>query len=193
MGLLYQFPAGLDEGDRVQLSKKESSQTLTLKTFGLPYLFWFYLAAIWLVILAMMLVIHQPLEKLMSTGDQINMLLGYSVWFILIAVPVVATGFFFYEKRLIKTQADLKIAHSLFFLPFFSRKVRLKDKESFLIEHFLDSPNMARLHEHPDFKKFQNRGYFELFALDENEKKVFIDRSSSKKTLTDLQSLLVQY
>jgi hypothetical protein len=53
---------------------------------------------------------------------------------------------------------------------------------------------MARINQHPDYKKFQNKGYFELYAKSKNpsQNDLLIDRSSSKNTLEEIL-LLIQF
>ena len=73
MGLMYVFPVGEDETDFV----KKDHGTLTLKTYGLPYIFWFYALCTITMIFFMFLGVKEPVLKLVSMGDDTVGLLGY--------------------------------------------------------------------------------------------------------------------
>ena len=62
MGLLYVFPVATDEKDFVDIQVDK----ITLKTYGLPYIFWGYALGICLVILFMFLAIKAPILKLIQ-------------------------------------------------------------------------------------------------------------------------------
>lgn len=193
MGLLYVMPVSEQELDRVEISEDQDGKILHVKSYGLPLIFWGYLLAILAVIFIMIVAIKDPLAKVLNGDDQINMLIGYALLAILILTPVTLISFFFYEKIISKKSSELTISHKLFWIPVWKTKLELKDQAALTLEHFLDSPNMARLRSKEDMKGFENRGYFELFAILKNEKLVRIDRSSQRYELGKLRDFLSKY
>lgn len=189
MGLLFVLPVSLEEGDRAEVR----GDTLILKSYGLPMVFWGYLSGIFIIVTAMALGIKSPLMKLYQTGDPISQALALSCAFVLLAVPVGLLCFFFYEKRILKRKNELTLEKKLFGITFWKTKKKLKSPTALGIGHFLDSPNMAKLSNDPDMRGFQNKGYFELFATLDNDRKVLVDRSSRKADLNKLQSILKEY
>ena len=189
MGLLYQMPVSEIEADRVEINQ----QTLLVKSYGLPLIFWGYLLAILSVIFIMFVAIKDPISKVISGEDAINRFLGYGVSATLIFIPIFLLAFFFYEKVISKNDVHLKITHKIFWLPFRSTRINLKAKDSFTLEHFLDSPNMARIQKVDEMRAFENRGYFELFAITSEDKLIRIDRSSQRKELIKLKDFLAKY
>ena len=179
MGLLYQMPVSEIEADRVEINQ----QTLLVKSYGLPLIFWGYLLAILSVIFIMFVAIKDPISKVISGEDAINRFLGYGVSATLIFIPLF----------LLKNDVHLKITHKIFWLPFRSARINLKAKDSFTLEHFLDSPNMARIQKVDEMRAFENRGYFELFAITSEDKLIRIDRSSQRKELIKLKDFLAKY
>jgi hypothetical protein len=186
MGLLYAFPVSLEEADFAEL--KDNS--LTLKSYGLPYLFWGYAGAIIIVILFMFLAIKDPVFKLISLGDETDALLGYSLLSFIGLLPILILGFFFYEKRLIKTPQTLTMEYRIFSLKIFSESFKLHPQEGLSIMAFLDSPNIARLKGGEESAGFQNKGYFILRLQTPEGRFINIDRSSRKADLTKIQELL---
>lgn len=190
MGLLYLLPVSTDEGDRVEI---KPDSTLVLKSYGLPMIFWGYLAGSFIIISAMYIGIKDPMVALYNTDDTINKLLVAVCAITLALIPVTLLGFFFYEKRVLKNKEGLSLEHYLFWVKFRSKKYQLKQSSSFTIEHFMDAPNMAKMSGDPELRGFQNKGHFELYAEDKNGQKILIDRSSRKADLTKLQEFLTQY
>lgn len=190
MGLLFQTPTNIDFGDRTEV---KNDGTLVLKSMGLPYVFWFYLIAGWVVVIGFFIIIDQPLRKLFATGDPINQFLSVLLYATLILIPAGFTCFYFYEKQMLKNGQSLILKHRLFWLPIFKKTINLKDNDSFFVRHFIDSPNMARINQKMDTKAFQNRGYFELYALDKNEKEIRVDRHSVKADLEKVSRLLSEH
>ena len=84
------------------------------------------------------------------------------------------------------------ITHRIFFIKVITKKIKLDAIDSFNIGHFLDSPNMAKRQNKTELKGFENKGYFELFAIS-NKKEFLVDRSSRKADLIKLQELLSKY
>lgn len=193
MGLLYIMPVSEDEIDRVEVIESEGSKLVHVKSYGLPLIFWGYLLAILSVIFIMAIAIKGPLEAVLSGEDQINKILGYIVLSILFITPTALIAFFFYEKVISKSGKDLVITHKVFWLPVWKKNLILKDAQALTLEHFLDSPNMARIQNRDEMKGFANKGYFELFAILENQKLVRIDRSSQRYELTKLKDFLSKF
>jgi hypothetical protein len=188
MGLLYIMPIDLDEVDRVRVKE----DTLILKSYGLPLIFWGYLAAVLVVIFAMGIAIVDPLLKLYQTGDSINQALVILCTLTLIGVPLGFIALFFIEYRLQKNKNLLRKSYHLFGIPFYVKKLSLSNQDSFEVIHHLDSPNMAKMQGDEELRGFQNKGYFVL-AIKTPTKTIWIDRSSRKTDLVKLKTLLEQY
>lgn len=185
MGLLYILPISEDERDR--LGKNPKTGALILKSYGLPLIFWGYLLGILTIVSAMGLAVRSPLIKLYETGDMLNQLLALSCLATLISVPLGFLFFLFYEYRLEKKAAELKRSHHLFGLKLWQKTIIV---EEFVIEHFMDSPNMAKIYGNEDQRGFQNKGHFLLKARDSKQSMHLIDRSSKKADLIKLKSFL---
>lgn len=193
------LPISTEETDRVEIK----NHSLILKSYGLPMIFWGYLAGILIVIAAMALAIKGPLLKLLSSGDAINLLISLAALAVLIFIPTFLLAAFFYEKVLIKRKDQLTIVHRLFWAPILTKKYQLAPSATnattpqFFIGHFLDSPNMARINKQDNMNQFENKGYFELMANILTKKKttksIFIDRHSRKADVLKLKTLLDQY
>lgn len=188
MGLMYVFPVSEDETDFV---KKDHS--LTLKTYGLPYIFWIYAICIVVVIFFMFLAIKAPVLKLIELGDETDATLGYSLLTFIGLLPIFIFAFFFYEKRIVKHQNELKLVHKVFGITVFSEKLLLERSDQLVVEPFLDSPNVARMKGGDESKGFQNKGYFVLWLKSAEGKKIQIDRHSRKADLEKLKDLLLKY
>lgn len=186
MGLMYVFPVGEDETDFID--KKDG--TLTLKTYGLPYIFWIYALCSVALILFMFLGIQEPVLKLIELGDETDATLGYSLLSSIGVTPIIIFSFFFYEKRIIKHKQELKLIHKIFGLSVFSEKFTIGSPDAFKIESFLSSPNVARINNTNDNAGFQNKGYFVLYLNDKGDRKIQIDRHSRKADLEKLKILL---
>lgn len=195
MGLMYIFPVDLDDQNRTELINdlKTGKQVLILKTYGLPMLFWSYLAAALIVIAMMWLASKATISKLLSYNEDLGLMyLGYLVQFALILIPLVLISFFFFEKHLKKSGNTLTVLYKIFFLPVFVRKIKLDQIDALSVDHFMDSPNMAKIHKKAELKGFENKGYFELHAIS-GKKNILIDRHSRKADLLKLKDLLSKY
>jgi len=191
MGLLYQFPVKESElDDRIKIS---SDKTLTLKNYGLPYIFWGYLAAILLVVFFMVLAIKDPIARVLAADDEINKFLGYALISILILAPLSLLGLYFFDKEITKKGNLIIIKQSVFWIPFRKKSIQLKDENSLIITHFMDSPNVAKLKNQKELRGFENQGYHELFAKGPNSKLTLIDRNSRVGELRKLKELLLKY
>lgn len=187
MGLMYLMPTEENESERILIDLEKKK--VTLKSYGLPWVFWGYLGAVLVVIFAMYLAISGPIEKLRAGEDQINLILSYIVEGSLILTPLVLLGFFFYEKILEKNGNSITIYHRVFFLPLYKKTFQLESNDHLSVNHFMDSPNIAKLQNRPELKGFENKGYFELHAL-VNGKLILIDRHSRKADLIKIKELL---
>src|SRR4051794_40431116 len=97
MGLLYVFPVSEEETDFVV----KQDNTLILKTYGLPYIFWIYAICAVTVVFFMFLAIKEPILKLISLEES-DAALGYALLTSVGLIPVGIFAFFFYEKRITK-------------------------------------------------------------------------------------------
>jgi hypothetical protein len=186
MGLLYVFPVSLEEKDFVDIKER----TLTLKTYGLPYIFWGYAVAVLVVILFMFLAIKAPVLKLISLGDETDSLLGHTFFLFMGLLPVMILSFFFYEKRIVKSAQVITLEYRIFGLKVFSEKFIPADQEPYLIGPYLSSPNIARLKNEESSEGFQNKGYFVLWLNTKAGKRIAMDRHSRKADLIKLEELL---
>ncbi len=190
MGLMYLFPTEENESDHIAID--ETNKTIILKSYGLPWIFWGYLASILVIIFAMYLAIREPLLKIKISDDLVNIKLAYLVELTLILTPLILLAFFFYEKIIIKSNNKIVLKYKIFFIPIFKKTLKLTSNESLVIDHFLESPNVAKLQNRPELKGFENKGYFELRAIVGNEKKL-IDRHSRKQDLIKIKNILTRF
>lgn len=190
MGLMYMLPVSKEETDRLEINNNR----LILKSYGLPLVFWGYFLAITSIIGVMYIIIKGPLNLLAKNANLVDFVLLYSVYFIMIFIPLFILTALFYEKWLIKDGNKITICHRFFFLPLFKKSMTQCDLETQLvIEHLLDSPNIAKMKQSPDLKGFENRGYYQLFLNNENGKKILLDRHSRKSDLIKIKQLLTQF
>lgn len=197
MGLMYIFPVNDDqsEGDRAVVK----DQKIILKTYGLPMIFWGYLAAALSVLLIMWLASRAVIAKLLTYEDPTLIFLGHLVQWTLFLSPIIMLGFFFYEKVLTKKGLSIEVAHKVFFITFWKRNYKLENDKAITVEHFMASPNMARLRNrqglgNPEaLKHFENKGYFELNITTDKKESVNIDRHSRKADLIKMKDLLLKY
>jgi hypothetical protein len=186
MGLLYVFPVGEDETEFVI----RENDTLILKSYGLPYIFWIYAACIIAVIFFMLLAIKEPVLKLVQLGDETDALLGYSLLSFIAILPLSVLSFFFYEKRITRKGKELGLVHRLFGITVLSETFSLQEGDELTVAPFLSSPNMARIQGAPDSVGFQNKGYFVLWLKSKEGRNIQIDRHSRKVDLEKLKALL---
>lgn len=186
MGLLYPFPATEGEVDRITKSKN----SITLKTYGLPMIFWGYLLAYLTVVFAMVLAVRGPLSNMLSGEDAINRFIAFVVIATLILLPFVALCAFFYEKWLLKSGDKLSVIHRFFFIKVCKKTYTLDKDTPFVVDHFMDSPNVAKMQKNADLKAFENKGHFLLRAHLKDKKFILIDRHSRKADLVKIMELL---
>lgn len=186
MGLLYPFPVSEEETDFV----KKNSDSITLKSYGLPYIFWLYAVCIIGVIILMFIGIRGPILKLISLGDETDATLGYALLTLIGISPIAVLSFFFYEKRIIARKNEIKLQHRVFWIPVFTESFKVESMDQFSIEVHMDSPNVARIKSKEGTQGFQNKGYFILWLTTDKKNKILIDRHSRKVDLEKLRKLL---
>lgn len=189
MGLLYVFPVSEEETDFAVIK----DETLTLKTYGLPYIFWFYAACVVTVIFFMFLAIKEPVLKLATLGDESDASLGYILLSFVGLLPVCILAFFFYEKRIVKKKNKLSLIHKVFGITVFSEKFELEGTDSLTVDSFLSSPNVARMNSNETNLGFQNKGYFILWLTSKAGQRIQLDRHSRKADLEKMKALLEKY
>lgn len=189
MGLMFILPKDEKEIDRVEILDGE----ITLKSYGLPLIFWGYLGAGLTVLFAMILAVKGPLVKLYHIDDPINKILVLAVIITIAAIILFLFCFFFYEKFLSKKGNQIKLIHRIFFIPIIKKTYELKDEKSLYVKHYLDSPNVAKMRGDAAYKGFENRGYFQLCMETKNNVEVLLDRSSQKRDLIRIKELLEKY
>ena len=188
MGLMYVFPVAEDETD---FYVKED-ETLILKTYGLPYIFWFYALCSISIVGFMFLGIKEPVLKLIHLGDETDATLGYALLGFVGLLPVTILGFFFYEKRIIRKADTLSLVHKVFGITFFSEKFSLSSPDDLSVDSFIESPNVARMKGDGESLGFQNKGYFILWLTLPNKKRIQLDRHSRKVDLEKLRKLIIE-
>ncbi len=185
---MYVFPVSVDETDFVKIEK--TPEKITLKSYGLPYIFWAYAAAAMLMVFFMFLAVNAPIQKLIELGDEVDVMLGYSLFGFLALIPLTTFAFFFYEKRIIKEKNQISLIYRIYGIPVFTEKFPLKDDSDLSVEHFMDSPNVARMKGGEEAVGFQNKGYFILWLKTADGKRIILDRHSRKSDLEKLLLLL---
>lgn len=183
---MYVFPVSEDEKEFV--SKNDG--ILTLKTYGLPYIFWIYAICSVALIFFMFMAIKDPILKLIQLGDDVDAMLGYSLLTFISLLPIGIFGFFFYEKRIVRNRDKLQLVHKVYGLKIFSEEFIIDNQSKIFIEAFKSSPNVARLNASEENVGFQNKGYFILWLHTSNGKRIQIDRHSRKVDLEQLKKLI---
>lgn len=187
MGLMYVFPVSREEEDFV--IKKDDQ--IVLKSYGLPYIFWFYAVCICAVIVFMFFAIKNPIEKLILLGDSTDATLGYSLLSFLGLLPVVLFAFFFFEKRILSKGRQISMEYRVYGLKVFSETFTYSTAEDLTVEAFLNTPNVARIKNEDGTQGFQNKGYYILWLKTADTKRIQLDRHSRKVDLEKLRDLLL--
>jgi hypothetical protein len=182
---MYLFPVSKDEA-HVKIAENK----ITVRTYGLPWIFWGYALASLAVIVGMYLAVKAPLEKLKSVGDGIDQLIYYGLCSTMALIPFTLISFFFFEKKITRENNKLTLSYHLFGIKFWQKTIQLNPTNRFTLNHFLNSPNMARIENKDELSGFQNKGYFELFAINHQNQRILIDRHSRKVDLEKLMHLL---
>lgn len=180
------FPVSEEETDFVKIADNQ----ITLRSYGLPYIFWGYALGALMMVMFMFLAVKDPLFKLISLGDEVDILLGYSLIGFIALIPILTLAFFFYEKRIIRKGNDITLQYRVYGLPVFTETFTIKNSDALSTEHFIDSPNVARMKGGEESVGFQNKGYFILWLTDIHDKKIILDRHSRKADVEKLAILL---
>ena len=190
MGLLYPFPLDSDqEVDHVVINE----DSLLLKSYGPPYLFWGYLLALLATLVLLGLAAWRPLTRMLSSQDSLNALIAGLTLGVLVATPLLALAFFFLEFRLFKSKDILVKSLHLVGPPLWKRRFQLRVQDPFSIANFTGTPNLARQRNHPGSERHQNRGYFELYLHTAQGEQILLDRHSRKTDLQKLKALLEKF
>lgn len=191
MGLLYPFPVSPDESDFASLKLDESGKIkmVQVKTYGLPYLFWGYAAAVLTAIFFLWLAIRAPLEKLKSYNDSVDLMLIYGLDGLIYLSVLTLVAFLFYQKSITREVDRIIVSHAFFGLKLLRFNYHIRP-DSFQILHHLDSPNVARLKGGEESLGFQNKGYFALWVKTVDDRFIQLDRHSRKADLSALAALL---
>lgn len=187
------FPVSEEETDRVDIDKNSENKTITIKTYGLPLIFWGYLLTIIILIIIMTLATRGPLLKLYYTNDILNQIIALGAAATLFLIPTICLFFYFYEKVIIKSKTSLSVIHKVFWVPVRKLTFILKSNDAFAVEHFMDSPNVAKMQSSAQMKGFENKGYFQMFLITSDDQRVFLDRHSRKADLVKMKELLSKY
>ena len=192
MGLLYPFPveqSGCEVDDHVTIH----NSTLSLRTYGLPYLFWGYLLCLLTTIGLVALISWEPLKKMLLSQDPLNSFIAWTTLITLVATPLGFSCFFFMEFRLQKKKSSLIKSLHLCGLPLSRRHFQLRDSTAFTVEAFEGTPNRAKKDHLPGSERHQNKGYYQLYLHTQQGDKVLLDRHSRKVDLVKLQELLSKF
>ena len=190
MGLLFILPVSLEETDRISI---QNEKIITLKSYGLPLIFWGYLSAIIIVLFAMWLTIQGPLNTMLSNSVQINRVIAYAVIALFIIIPGSLLAIIFYEKVISKEKDMLTIIQKVFWIPLSKKTYQLNSQDSFSIKHFMDSPNVAKVENKQGHGGFKNQGYFQLFLNTKQDKQILMDRHSREADLVKIRDLLSSF
>ncbi len=190
MGLIYLFPT--EDNDPDHFIKGENS--LTLRSYGLPPLFWAYALAVCGILFLLYLPIHEPLQKYKEIGESFDQYFITALYILMIGSPLVLLSFFFFEKQIHLSKGMITLISKLFFLTIRTQKIPYSSADSLEVGHFIDSPNMARIKDDRAMKAFYNRGYHELvFKPTNSDKQIIIDRAARKADLVKIKELMIKY
>ena len=191
MGLMFPMPVSEDETDFVTFPKTGG---IVLKSYGLPPIFWGYLAGFFGLLALLSTAIQRPLLKIMASPNAFDALLGYCSALLLLAIPTISLCFYFYEKSIVKKGRSLVVGHKIFWIPVRTKTYTLPLRpRPFVVDHRLDSPNMAKIRPRTSMRAFQNQGYYVLSFFDEAENKIDLDRHSRRADLKKLAALLERF
>lgn len=182
---MFQLPVEKNDlDDRIEVREG----FIRIRSYGLPMVFWGYLAAIFAVLFFMYLAIRGPINSILAGDDVINRSLAYLVILIFTLGPIILLSFFFYEKEILKEQNILTITHRIFFIPL--KRIKLDLRHKLTLKHFLDSPNVAKSRPQQGMAGFENRGYYLVTTTDDRGKEIMVDRNSRKGEMNKLIKLL---
>ncbi len=190
MGLIYLYPT--EDNDPDHFIKRNDS--LTLRSYGLPPLFWAYAIAICGILFLLYLPIHEPLQKYKEIGESFDLYFIYALYALMIGSPLVLMSFFFYEKQMTVSKGIITLVSKLFFISVRTQKIPYGPLDTLEISHFIDSPNMARIKDDRALKSFYNRGYHELVLKSKNARdSIILDRATRKADLEKIKKLIMDF
>jgi hypothetical protein len=192
MGLLYIIPCSEEEREQIEITEG-NDPSITLKSYGLPRIFWLYFLCSCSIIFLMVLAVKEPMIKLFQTQDPLNIGFVSLVLATLVIIPISLLAFFVYEKRITKGKNQLTISHYVLGIKVIKKTYTLSNNEPFAISQFAGSPNIARVNKDPKMRAFENQGYFELFGCLENGERFLLDRNNRKADLVRISNLLKSY
>ncbi len=186
MGLFYLFPTQENESEHIEITQDNQ---LSLRTYGPPLIFWWYLLGIFLILTGLYTAIISPLFSLLEHPDFINKLIALSCLSFMVLIPLVLLSFYFYEKEIILFKKKLTITHKIMGIPFWRKKIMLGELS---VEHHIDSPNYAKMYRDEKLRSYQNQGYYVLKMKEIKGKKEFVlDRHSLKTELEKIKAILL--
>jgi hypothetical protein len=191
MGLLYLYPTQADEKDYIIL-ESQNPLLVRIKSYGLPWIFWLYAAASLMLLAILTFSIYTPLIKLFEMATFWDQVLIYSISSTLILTVFGIFIFLYWQNHIVLTPQRISIEFRPFGIKIFQKEIDRNPQFRIEVYHFLDSPNIARSEGDERYKQFQNKGYFELVAYN-NEQKIILDRSSRKQDLEDLKNLITSF
>jgi len=191
MGLLYIMPASKEEFDHVKIEENEKSgHRLTLKSYGLPLMFWGYFLIVLALEFAMYISISSIIAKLYQSENQFDFLIALLCALTMVAIPLFGLILLFFQKVIIKENDKLIIQFKVFGLIIRTKSFRFETGTDHLeVTHLLESPNMAKIQKNPNTRAFENQGHYVLTLWSEN-KPHYIDRHTRKSDLKKLADLI---
>ena len=185
MGLLYIMPKSEKEVTHV----KEYGDRTILETYGLPYIFWVYFILLIIVLAAMTLPAIPILKKLLVSSDLIDKSMGVTTIVTLIGLPLSGLILLLYQKQILvaKDSDFIKIKNKIFNMTYSTKVLQVK---KLTVNHYLSSPNMAKINNESKTKAFENRGHFVLQAETVSGEVVNLDRHTNKTDLEGLKKII---
>lgn len=184
------MPASIEEIDHVNLEENAQGKTLTLKSYGLPMMFWGYFLIVLALEFAMYVSVSSIISKLFQSTDKIDHLIAFACTFTMILIPLFGLLLLFFQKVIIKMANTLKVEFRFFGIRFFSKTYELiNDRDYLEVSHLLESPNMAKIQKNPHTRAFENQGHY-ILTLWSDGKPHFIDRHTRKQDLEKLAQLI---
>lgn len=188
MGLFYMFPNS-DEREFVL----EEGNTIFLRTFGLPYIYWLYVSISFIFSLFLFSWTYELVLKLFSSENFLDKTLGGFVIITLLTILSLLVSFLFYEKRISfnKEKMLLKISHNIFNIGVKVSYIYVSENSPFKVVHHIDAINLRSKKKHELVTNYET-GYYELYVKDVNNQLFYLDRNPFKKNLIFLKEILDQ-
>lgn len=187
MGFLYQLPTDKSE-DFVTFTPQE----VVVESYGLPRLFLLYIALIQVFLFAaFFLLINSFFLKMLHTQQPLDKLIAWAALLLPVLCSLTLLGAWVYRKRYLLSSEHIEICHVFLGFPLIRKRHFISwNQWSFEINHFMESPNMARI-QRSSPSAYENRGYFELYLqnITAPEDKIYLDRHSLKNLLQKTQKL----